>query len=430
MNIILADVQSLNANRSEPISETDAGDDRFSDLMEQHLSQDVDLTPQTEFPQAIDIKGLYIEDRNSAETQISLPVDGQTAESWLQYQSDEDVSTTVESPLYPLAVDIGKPQVADLSDNPSDADLIAVHAVNPAIGEGLPVNGNILPPAEIPVKDPVSSPVSEMPILTPGMRDNLSKQDRQASTHSIRLEDDDVEAVVNVKPKPKPNDPRIVDTAAQPQSGKIPEPVKMELTIDNFNVVKTSEFQSLHSGISDIVDNSSGQLRHLNPVITGPAPNLPNSPLLPHLEPLNLSSARDNAAIGNGLGERINWMVNQKLNTATIRIDPPMLGRLEVHIHVGDEATNVTINTQHAHTRDMIDGASFRLRDFLQENGYQNVNVDVSHQQQQHQQASDQAADHSGPGGEGRLQSQDSVAADNAPKGNYFSSDSVVDYFA
>ncbi|NNE64789.1 MAG: flagellar hook-length control protein FliK [Gammaproteobacteria bacterium] len=121
-------------------------------------------------------------------------------------------------------------------------------------------------------------------------------------------------------------------------------------------------------------------------------------------------------------------MVNQKLNTATIRMDPPMLGRLEVHIQLVDDMTNVTINTQHAQTRDLIDSASVKLREYLQENGYQNVNVDVSHQEQQ------QASDQSGDKDDLPVDENPSVhVSDNlqdAQGNRYFSSDSVVDYFA
>ncbi len=143
-----------------------------------------------------------------------------------------------------------------------------------------------------------------------------------------------------------------------------------------------------------------------------------------------MANTRDTAAWSNGIGERVHYMINQKLNSATIRLDPPMLGRLEIHIKVNDDITNVTINTQHAQTRELIDNASFKLREFLQENGYENVNVDVSHQQESEQQASEQADEGLGDVREDGLSAQ---VGDNIleQQGNqYFSSDSVVDYFA
>ena len=44
------------------------------------------------------------------------------------------------------------------------------------------------------------------------------------------------------------------------------------------------------------------------------------------------------------------------------------------------------IQTQHVQTRDLIDSASMRLRDFLQDAGYSSVDVNVSHREQSDQQ--------------------------------------------
>ena len=115
-----------------------------------------------------------------------------------------------------------------------------------------------------------------------------------------------------------------------------------------------------------------------SPVIPGASASPPVA-----LEPLGLARNTDSLDWGNGLGERVSWMINQKHNSATIRLDPPLLGKLDVQVRVSDDAMLITIQTQHAQTRDLIDAASFRLRDFLQEQGFQNVNVDVSQQRDQ-----------------------------------------------
>lgn len=129
----------------------------------------------------------------------------------------------------------------------------------------------------------------------------------------------------------------------------------------------------------------------------GPAAAPPSNPLAT-AEPLTLSRQADAGEWGNSLGERVHYMINQKQNSATIRLDPPALGKLEIQVRVADDATTITIQTQQPQARDLIDAASHRLRDFLQESGYQNVNVDVSQRQDQ-QQARGQA-----PGGDGAQQ--------------------------
>lgn len=148
-----------------------------------------------------------------------------------------------------------------------------------------------------------------------------------------------------------------------------------------------------------------------------------------HLETLTLARNADSTELGNGLSERVNWMINQKQNTATIRLDPPLLGKLDVQIKIADDATTVLFHTQHAQTRDLIESASLRLRDFLQESGYQNVNVDVSQRQDQ-QQARSQTSfgadadqqDESYQDPDFDPQEQDAV--------NYFIGDGIVDTFA
>jgi len=173
------------------------------------------------------------------------------------------------------------------------------------------------------------------------------------------------------------------------------------------------------------------------PAVTlpGSAPPHPLTPstqpgaLPPHLETLTLARNSDSAEWSSGLSERVNWMINQKQNTATIRLDPPFLGKLDVHVKIADDATTVSFLTQNTQTRELIETASVRLRDFLQESGYQNVNVDVSqrHDQQQarSQSAFDTDADQADESNqeqafEHRQQDQDS----------YFIGEGIVDTFA
>jgi flagellar hook-length control protein FliK len=161
---------------------------------------------------------------------------------------------------------------------------------------------------------------------------------------------------------------------------------------------------------------------------TATAPAVTQYALPAQLETMNLARTADAGEWGNGLGERVNWMINQKQNSAIIRLDPPMLGKLDVQIKIADDATTITIHTQHAQTRDLIETASVRLRDFLQESGYQNVNVDVSQRQDQQQNRS-QAAFEEDPGNRELNQEQDGPQAHHQPA-SYFTGDGLLDTFA
>jgi len=115
-------------------------------------------------------------------------------------------------------------------------------------------------------------------------------------------------------------------------------------------------------------------------VATGGQPAAANSSALsPELASLNLAQPGSSQQIAPALGERVALMLNHQLSSAEIRIDPPHLGKLDIQIQVKDDTATVIIHTQHAQTRDLIDASSLRLREFLQEAGYQTVDVNVSH---------------------------------------------------
>jgi flagellar hook-length control protein FliK len=122
-----------------------------------------------------------------------------------------------------------------------------------------------------------------------------------------------------------------------------------------------------------------------NPLQTGvttqisQTPNTASQVLPAHLQSMSVSASANNQQWGDALGERVSFLINQKLNNAEIRIDPPHLGKLDIQIHLKDDSAQVVIHTQHAQTRDLVENSSLRLREILQDAGYSNVDVNVSH---------------------------------------------------
>ena len=153
------------------------------------------------------------------------------------------------------------------------------------------------------------------------------------------------------------------------------------------------------------------------------------SALNPHSQTdvLLLTKNADSAEWGKGIGERVNWMINQKLNSATIRIDPPHLGNLDVVVKVTDDVTTISIQTQHAQTRDLVDASAHRLRDFMQESGFQNVNVDVSQRQEQQQARSQQPSVSESPSEENPSENEKAAEEENYQQ--VISGDGLVDTF-
>lgn len=135
---------------------------------------------------------------------------------------------------------------------------------------------------------------------------------------------------------------------------------------------------------SNLKENFSTLIPQASQVTSQPASasNSVTSPLTSSFQTLQLSAQSTASQWGEALGEKVSLLMNQKLNTAEIRIDPPHLGKLDIQIQIKDESATIIINTQHAQTRDLIESASVRLREFLQESGYSSVDVDVSHKEQ------------------------------------------------
>lgn len=421
MNTMLADVQPLNLNMNESVSRSDLKSngpkgDKFSTVLSREMSQDRKLSAQAEYPQATDNKGLKSNSRETSEVADSHDNGIEMPVAWLEYLADQDLSITSEAPVQPVEVILDHELLTAAIDSGEVEELL----INPSIvapGEALPANGKTLPPGG--KQADASSVISISALATQGQlaRGDLPKQSRAPQ---VSVEADEALLAKSTEP-------------SVPGSG-LPESVlalKSNANADAYPF-KTNDFQMMQSAVAEVAELNNSQARMQNPSAIVSAGNNPQTSLLlpGELETLSVNNTRDTTAWGNGVGERVHWMINQKLNTATIRLDPPSLGRLEINIQVNDDTTKVTIQTQHAQTRDIIENASFKLREFLQENGYQNVSVDVSQQQGQQQQASQQTGDDSGETITDSLSAQDSDEQTGHGDSHQFSSNSIVDYFA
>lgn len=412
MNTVLADVPPLNANVNDSVHRSEinndgAKGDKFSKAFAREMSHDRELPTQAEYPQVIDNKEQKLSSGESLQVASGLVNDIGASVTWLQHLADQELGITTEVPVEPVDVVIDEALLSSITDangngntnintNTNANEVPLMHIGLVPSGETLPVGGKPLPPGSI-----------------------------QASLQSVismpAMGTDDQSAQSDLSRQPKLLQPVAdADEAFAIKTNGLGEATQ----------IKTNDFQMMQSAMSEVVELNGSQARLQNPsAVISVGSNSLNNLLLPtELETLTVNNTRDTTAWGNGVGERVHWMINQKLNTATIRLDPPSLGRLEVNIQVSDDVTKVTINTQHAQTRDIIDNASFKLREFLQENGYQNVSVDVSHQEQQ-QQASQQTGRDSAESLTDDQLNQEIEGMSGNRDTRHFSSDSVVDYF-
>jgi flagellar hook-length control protein FliK len=127
----------------------------------------------------------------------------------------------------------------------------------------------------------------------------------------------------------------------------------------------------------------------------------------------------------------VSLLINNKLNSAEIRIDPPHLGKLDIQIQLKDDSATISINTHNAQTRELIDSASVRLREFLQEAGYSSVDVNVSHREQSMAQGDLSDQDQQSDSNDQQQSSdQSELAAAHQAELSLMIDDGRIDYFA
>ena len=180
------------------------------------------------------------------------------------------------------------------------------------------------------------------------------------------------------------------------------------------------------------VDTSLTSSPSLNSPVQGAASTMTAAQqvLPPHLQAISVSNSANNQQWGDALGERVSFLINQKLNSAEIRIDPPHLGKLDIQIHIKDDAAQVVIHTQHAQTRDLIENSSLRLREILQDAGYSSVDVNVSHRDSSSQQQASGEAHFNATGDQSQSTDSMGLADGVLQRVSMHIADGHIDYFA
>ena len=82
---------------------------------------------------------------------------------------------------------------------------------------------------------------------------------------------------------------------------------------------------------------------------------------------------------GDELSNRIVWMVHHDIQTASIKINPPHLGPLEVQISMNKDHVDVSFNSHHVAVKDALDASIPKLREMLGSSGLQLGDANVTH---------------------------------------------------
>ncbi|MEZ9708851.1 flagellar hook-length control protein FliK [Vibrio breoganii] len=78
------------------------------------------------------------------------------------------------------------------------------------------------------------------------------------------------------------------------------------------------------------------------------------------------------------LADKVQLQVSSKGQNATIRLDPPELGRMELNVRVDGDRLNVNVGAQNVQVRDALHQTIERLREDLLASGFASVDVNVS----------------------------------------------------
>ena len=97
------------------------------------------------------------------------------------------------------------------------------------------------------------------------------------------------------------------------------------------------------------------------------------------------------------MSERVAWLVEGNVKHAELRLNPPELGPLEVHIAMVDDEARITFTAHHAAVREAVEAALPRLREMLGSSGVSLVQVDVSAQGGRDQRAPGEPGGQGGP---------------------------------
>lgn len=95
---------------------------------------------------------------------------------------------------------------------------------------------------------------------------------------------------------------------------------------------------------------------------------------------------------GDQFNERIQWMVNQNIQRAELKLNPPNMGQIEVRINMNADQAQLHITTASNQIRDIVEDAMPRLREMFDQSGVQLGDVNVSSQSHQHSHGNEPAS--------------------------------------
>ena len=176
--------------------------------------------------------------------------------------------------------------------------------------------------------------------------------------------------------------------------------------------------------IADLGDSPLSPLTSLRPTVA-----VTSTSLMPTMQ---LATQVNQPGWSQDLGQKVSMMVSQDIKQAQLQLNPQNLGPMEVRISMGqDQQVSVTFTAQNVVVREALDGAATRLREMLEEQGFDLGEFNVSEEtfQQQRERAKQNGVEDDEP--DIFSQENDAIDSEILSVNNVASvSDNIVDLFA
>ncbi|MES2354473.1 MAG: flagellar hook-length control protein FliK [Pseudomonadota bacterium] len=142
--------------------------------------------------------------------------------------------------------------------------------------------------------------------------------------------------------------------------------------------IETAFAAALDSKQSQIQNAQNETMRLVT--MTTPEPlTSPSAPVQTATPTFSIRNTVGSSAWTNELGNRMTYMVGEKMQSAEIHLNPENLGPVDVHIKIdADKQTSITFTALNPDTRNALENAMPQLRNMLTESGISVSNFSVS----------------------------------------------------
>lgn len=381
------------SSTTDTVSSSAQADQAFKDASEQEIKNGLNKNADELLPVLEEGESELIIDAHGLEQTDSWSF-------WLQFV--QDTATDIDKPLETI--------VTQQQDMPALVDMADTQAVLSAPSVTLPVEASkavVLQQAGIGERSLVHNTETSIPLNTPfaGLNKyNLTEGDTLSDAVNELTSAADLPEAVNFTALAAASLPSTLAKAHTDMTGSVGEMRLVgEVAVDAARLEPT-----LPAGGQDNKWLSQTEQSTNTAVTTA----------LEHKSFLQLRFNQQTLA--PDLLEKTGWLIEHKVDTAQIQLDPPELGPIAVKIHTHQDQVSVSFVVANPQLRDALDQTLQRLKELLQEQGINLSHADVSDQRQQREHSGEEASPVAG-GGE---LMDDELVAINLPH-----NESAVDHF-